>query len=103
MAYLKNFAKLTGKKLVLECLLNHFSPMFHFYNPLKCQKIFCFLTFSGGIEMEHCAEMIKQAAGASRTVVSCELCEMSQQLFNSTPPSDCFKTFEYQEFVIIVS
>ena len=53
--------------------------------------------------MEHCAEMIKQAAGASRTVVSCELCEMSQQLFNSTPPSDCFKTFEYQEFVIIVS
>ena len=53
--------------------------------------------------MEHCAEMIKQAAGASRTVVSWELCEMSQQLFNSTPPSDCFKTFEYQEFVIIVS
>ena len=53
--------------------------------------------------MEHCAEMIKQAAGASRAVVSWELCEMSQQLFNSTPPSDFFKTFEYQEFVIIVS
>ena len=70
MAYLKNFAKLTGKKLASESLFNHFSPMFHFCNPLKCQKIFCFLTFSGGIEMEHCAEMIKQAAGASRTVSS---------------------------------
>ena len=70
MVYLKNFAKLTGKKLVSESLLNHFSPMFYFYNPLKCQKVFCFLTFSGGIEMEHCAELIKKAAGASRTVAS---------------------------------
>ena len=33
-------------------------------------KNICFLTFSGGIEMEHCAEMIKKAAGASKTVAS---------------------------------
>ena len=31
--------------------------MFHFYNPGKRQKTFGFLTFSGGIEMEHWAKM----------------------------------------------
>ena len=37
--------------------LSHFSPMLHFYTPWKCQKTFEFLTFSGGIEMEHWAKM----------------------------------------------
>ena len=36
--------------------LTHFSPMFHFYNLWKRQKIFGFLTFSGGIEMEQWAK-----------------------------------------------
>ena len=27
--------------------------MFHLYAPWRCQKTFCFLTFSGGVEMEH--------------------------------------------------
>ena len=35
--------------------LTHFSSMFHFYTPWSCQKIFGFLTYSGGIEMEHWA------------------------------------------------
>ena len=30
--------------------------MFHFYTPWKCLKTQCFLTFSGGIEMEHWAK-----------------------------------------------
>ena len=30
--------------------------MFHFFTPWKCQKTFSFLTFSGGIEMEHWAK-----------------------------------------------
>ena len=35
--------------------LTHFSPMFHFYNPLppKARQ----KTFSGGIDMEHWAKM----------------------------------------------
>ena len=37
--------------------LTKFSPTFHFYTPRKRHKIFGFLAFSGGIEMEHCAEM----------------------------------------------
>ena len=32
-------------------------PMFHFYTPWKRQKTKGFLTFSGGIEMEHWHEM----------------------------------------------
>ena len=31
--------------------LTHFTPMFHFYTPWKCQKTRGFLTFSGGMEM----------------------------------------------------
>ena len=45
--------------IVTTCLklsVIHFSPMFHFYSPRK-QKIFGFLTFSGGIELEHWAKM----------------------------------------------
>ena len=34
-------------------LLTLFSPMFHFYTGLKRQKTKGFLTFPGGIEMEH--------------------------------------------------
>ena len=37
--------------------LTHFNPMFHFYTPWKRQKIFGFLTFSGGIELKHWAKM----------------------------------------------
>ena len=33
--------------------LIHFNPVFHFYTIWECQKIFGFLIFSGGIEMEH--------------------------------------------------
>ena len=39
------------------CFLTHFSSMFLFYTPWKCQKTFGLLTFSGGIEMEYLAEM----------------------------------------------
>ena len=31
--------------------LTHFSPVSHFYTPLKRQKTFGFLTFSGSIEI----------------------------------------------------
>ena len=31
--------------------------MFHFYTPWKCQKMFDFPTFSGGIEKEHWTKM----------------------------------------------
>ena len=37
--------------------LPHFMPMFHFYTPWKRQKTKGFLTFSGGIEMEHWNEL----------------------------------------------
>ena len=37
--------------------LIHFSPMSHFYTPWKRQKIYGFLTFSGGIEMWHWINM----------------------------------------------
>ena len=33
--------------------LTHFRPIFPFYIPLKRQKTFSFLTFSGGIERDH--------------------------------------------------
>ena len=38
-------------------LLNHFSLMSHFYTPSKRQNTFVFLTFSGGIQMEHWVNM----------------------------------------------
>ena len=34
-------------------VLTHLSPVFHFYTPQKRQKTKGFMTFSGGIEMEH--------------------------------------------------
>ena len=34
-------------------MLSHFTPMFHYYTPGKCQKTRGFLTFSGGKEMKH--------------------------------------------------
>ena len=37
--------------------LTHFWPMFPFYPPLKHQKTFDFLVFSGGIKWEHWPEM----------------------------------------------
>ena len=37
--------------------LTHFSPVSHFYTPWKRQKTFCFLTFSGGIEIWHCTAL----------------------------------------------
>ena len=36
------------------CCLTHFSQIFHFYNPWKSG----FLTFLGGIEMEHWTKMV---------------------------------------------
>ena len=39
-------------KYFRSLLLTHFSPMFLFYIPWKCQKTFGFLTFSGSLEME---------------------------------------------------
>ena len=41
-------------------ILTNFSPMFHFYSPWKRHKTFGFLTFSGGIEMEHWSKMLHQ-------------------------------------------
>ena len=41
-------------------LLTHFSPVFQFYTRWKSQKTKGFLTFSGGIEMEHWAKMGKK-------------------------------------------
>ena len=37
--------------------LMNFEPTFHFYSPWKRQKTRSFLTFSGGIEMEHWLDM----------------------------------------------
>ena len=37
--------------MALLIYLTHFSPMSHFYTSWKCQKIYGFLKFSGGIEM----------------------------------------------------
>ena len=42
--------------------LTHFSQLFHLYTPLKRQKTFGFLTFSGVIELEHWAKMVKLMA-----------------------------------------
>ena len=36
-----------------KLVLTHFKSMFQFYTPLKHQKTSRFLTFSGGIEIEH--------------------------------------------------
>ena len=41
--------------------LTHFSPVFHFYTPWIRQKTKGFLTFSGGIEMEHWAKRVNNA------------------------------------------
>ena len=40
-----------------EGFLTNFKPMFHFYTPWKRQKTKDFLTFSGGMEMEHRLEI----------------------------------------------
>ena len=37
--------------------LTKFRPMSPFYTPLKHQKTFGFLVFSGGIKLEHWSEM----------------------------------------------
>ena len=39
--------------LVVKNSINPFYPIFYFYTPWKYQKTFRFLTFSGGIEIEH--------------------------------------------------
>ena len=41
----------------IENQLTHFRPVSHFYTPWKRQKIFGFVTFSGGIEKWHWPEM----------------------------------------------
>ena len=41
----------------VKAYLTHFSPMFHFHTSWKRQKSFNFLTFSGGVEMEHWAKL----------------------------------------------
>ena len=52
------YNKLTHVSPMLLCnKLTHVSPMLHFYNSLKSQKIFGFLMFSGGLEMEHKTKM----------------------------------------------
>ena len=38
-------------------MLTHFSLMVHLHTPQKRQETFGFLTFPGGIEMEHWAKM----------------------------------------------
>ena len=43
--------------VVTLILLTHFSLIFDFYTHLKPQKTKSFLTFLGGIEMEHWAKM----------------------------------------------
>ena len=43
---------------LVNCLfLTHLMPMFRFFTPWKCHKTRGFLTFSGGIEMEHWPEI----------------------------------------------
>ena len=41
----------------VKAYLTHFGPMFHFHTSWKRQKSFNFLTFSGGVEMEHWAKL----------------------------------------------
>ena len=43
----------TGSFFKKKKIFNNFSPIIYFYAPWKCQKTFGFLTFSGGIEIEH--------------------------------------------------
>ena len=53
---------ITEKNKVYFPFLTHFSSMFHFYTPWKRQKTsktFGFLTFSGGVEMEHWLKWVK--------------------------------------------
>ena len=45
------------EKNVFFIVITNFGSMFHLYTPWKRQKTFGFLTFSGGIEMEHWPEM----------------------------------------------
>ena len=40
-------------------IFNPFNPVFHFYNARKRQKTFGFLTFSGGMEIEHWLKWVK--------------------------------------------
>ena len=41
----------------IKSFLTYFSPRFHYYTPRKRSENFGFLTFSGGIEMDHWAKM----------------------------------------------
>ena len=47
--------------------LTHFNPVFHFSTPWKRQKTFGFLTFSGGIEMEHWAKWLNLLIQAGKS------------------------------------
>ena len=38
---------------IRHLILSYFKPIFYFFTPQKRQKTRCFLTFLGGIEMEH--------------------------------------------------
>ena len=42
-------------QMVVKCFISR--SMLHFYTPWKCQKTKGFLTFSGGVEMEHWPNM----------------------------------------------
>ena len=47
-------------------LSTNFNPMFHFYTPWIRQKTKGFLTYSGGIEMEH---WVKTGYSASHSTI----------------------------------
>ena len=48
---------ITQSQWVVQHILIYFSPVSHFYTPLKRQKTKGLLTFSGGIEMWHWTKM----------------------------------------------
>ena len=54
---IKKYSFLPSKTMMNANLTTHFSPMFHFYTPWKRQKTKGFLTFLGGIEIEHWAKI----------------------------------------------
>ena len=54
LRYWKVAWKKDGRSFLLDPF---YSPVFHLYNPRKCQKFSGFLIFSGGLEMEHWREV----------------------------------------------
>ena len=80
--------------------LTHFRPMFYFYTPWNRQKTKGFLTYSGGIEMEHWS---KNGLNQLKNTESCKGNLMNSILYTNRLKNGKFQHFEKRNYFIYLN